>query len=727
MIECGKCGTANHFDGAIFCKSCGAELSARVAVKVEDEPIPDQKKAQDVVAQPDNAIAQEESDFIITDLPGDETVDRKPAEQPLVGGFDQLLKRYENEQTPTAQREEAIEPAQLSSDLGIESPTDYLMREQQESVPESPEVAPDRETNMESSHLQPVLSPMNEPKVEKKIDAKPKRDSEHIVSDDERNKLLSSLQKTLAEEDAVAAKETTKDVAAPQASAAPPQWEPKPAAPPDVQAEEMTESTITKESAVIAVASRATQTQPHLSVLMRGHNLVFPEKAHLVPGEHITYGNQQYMIKKGSLDRKQLIIGAAIGLVVVTSLLIAMFSGSSGPKPSLYGVVTNSETREILAGVTVTIQQTGASTVTDEAGMFKFPGLADGRYDLKVEGGLYETQMMPASILNGESKMVHGTLSPLLAQKQSYAYTPPSSDNEAVVNSGPLFGSLKVKCSISDATVLVDGKALGSVGQTLKRIAPGTHTVEVQREGYEVWSQQVKIDEDQTTTLTAALAEAKSAEPVAYGASDFFQQAEALYAEKNYTEAIGYYTLALAKDNTMVQAYIRRAEANEASGKNLNARADYRSAADLYLHSNRFADAVGCYDKIIAMSPNASDAYQLRGWAKIASGNYDSGLKDLEKALSFNKDDTQSQFEYGKALYITNNYKESEKTLKKIRKYADDTPEIYGYLALTYLAQGNESDARKNYESFTKRANSSQVARMSTESGWQRLTATAGK
>ena len=132
-----------------------------------------------------------------------------------------------------------------------------------------------------------------------------------------------------------------------------------------------------------------------------------------------------------------------------------------------------------------------------------------------------------------------------------------------------------------------------------------------------------------------------------------------------------------------MQAYLRRAEANEASNKTMNARADFRSAADVYLHSNRFAEAINCYDKIIAMAPNASDAYQLRGWAKISSGNYDGGLKDLEKALSFNKDDTQSQFEYGKALYITNNYKESEKILKKIRKYGDDSPEIYAYLALT--------------------------------------------
>jgi Flp pilus assembly protein TadD len=455
--------------------------------------------------------------------------------------------------------------------------------------------------------------------------------------------------------------------------------------------------------------------------------LLFPGKAHLVPGEKITYGNHQYTIKKGSIDRKQLIIGGAAGLIVIAVLLIMGFGGSSMPKPSLYGVITDAGTKEVLAGISVSIPQTGASTVTNEAGMFTFPGLPDGRFDIKIEGTLYEAQMMPTSITNGESKMIHGSLSPLPSQGATYASTAIRSTNENVVSSGPLFGALKVKCGVSDAMVLVDGKALGSANQTFKKVTPGTHTIEVKRDGYEVWEQQVKIDEDQTTTLTVNLTEARAAGPVEYTANDFFQQAEALFTEKNYTEAIGYYTLALAKDNSFVQSYLRRAEANEASNKSMNARADFRSAADLYLHSNRFAEAVTCYDKIIEIAPNASDAFQLRGWAKISSGNYEGGLKDLEKALSFNKDDTQSQFEYGKALYITNNYKESEKALKKIRKYGDDSPEIYGYLALTYLAQGNESDARKNYDAFTKRASSAQSARMTTESGWQRLTATAGK
>jgi hypothetical protein len=718
MIECGKCGTANHFDGAMFCKNCGAELSSRVAVKVEDEPVRVQNKTQPIVTQSDTVEEQAETDFVITDLPIDEVeAKRSGSEQPLGGGFDQLLKRYESDQAAKALPDDPIEPAQLSSELGIESPTDYLMREQQEASESAGEIAiPSVEPITANEIRTEVTQPKEESKLAGGIDTQLKHASEHIVSDDDRDRLLNSLHKTLAEEDA----------AAPQHNL-PIEYPKIVDKREDIEMASMVESTPSPEAADIGTIGHSTQTHPHQSVFLRGHKLMFPDKAHLVPGEMLTYGNQQYMIKKGSIDRKQLIVGGVAGLIVITVMLIIAFSGGSPPKPALYGVITDIQTKEVLAGISVSIPQTGASTVTDEAGIFTFPGLPDGRYDVKMEGTLYEGQMMPISIVNGESKMLHSALAPLPSQGSIYATTAQRSSDENVVNSGPLFGTLKVKCSVSDAMVLVDGKAVGSASQTFKRMTPGTHTVIVKRDGYEDWEQQVKIDEEETTTLTVTLVDAKAAAPVEYTANDFFQQAEALFAERNYTEAIGYYTLAVAKDNSLVQAYVRRAEANEASGKTMNARADYRSAADIYLHSNRFAEAVTCYDKIIAASPNASDAYQLRGWAKISSGNYDSGLKDLEKALSFNKDDTQSQFEYGKALYITNNYKESEKVLKKVRKYGDDMPEIYAYLALTFMAQGNESDARKNYEAFNKRATSALAARMTNESGWQRLTATAGK
>ncbi|MCX6832820.1 MAG: carboxypeptidase-like regulatory domain-containing protein [candidate division Zixibacteria bacterium] len=405
MIECGKCGTANHFDGAMFCKNCGAELSSQVAVKVADEPARSHDKTQPIVTQPDTRKERSEADFVVTDIP----IDEVSSDQPLGTGFDQLLKRFESDQAAKALPEDAIEPAQLSSELGIESPTDYLMREKPEAPENMSEITmPMAEPAAASVVTAEPTPPMNEPKSVSGIDTKAKGASEHIVSDDDRNRLLNSLQKTLAEEDAAAAPQNQLHLDVQQTMSGPV----------NIEAANVVENPSTPETVEVGAVSRSIQTHKHQSVFVKGHKLLFPDKARLVAGEMITYGNQQYTITKGGIDRKQLMLGGSLGLTIIIVMLIIAFSGGTAPKPALFGVVTNAATKEVLAGINVSIPQTGASTVTDEAGMFTFPGLPDGRYDVKMEGTLYEAQMMPTSIVNGESKMLHGTLSPLLSQGQ---------------------------------------------------------------------------------------------------------------------------------------------------------------------------------------------------------------------------------------------------------------------------------------------------------------------
>ena len=412
--------------------------------------------------------------------------------------------------------------------------------------------------------------------------------------------------------------------------------------------------------------------------------------------------------------------------VLVIIMIVQSLTAPAPMKAAVFGVVTNSETNEVLAGISVTIPQLNMLTVTDEHGVFKFANIADGRYDVKVEGGLYEARFFPIVIKDNQSDIVYGSVNPILPQS---SVSTPVSNPVATANvpeDQPEYGTLKITSNVSDAQVLVDGKALGKVSQTFKRMKPGNRSIVIRADGYQEVAQVVNITGGETTELTANLLLLKSDAPVEYTAEDFFEQAERLQGEQKYIEAVGYYTLALAKDNSMVKAYLRRGEAHLQAGKKLNARADYRSAADLYINSGMYSQAIACYDKIIEFQPNASDAYSLRGWAEIAGGNYDKGLGDLQKALSFTPEDTQALFDVGKANYVTNRYKEAEKILKKIRKHADENPEIHGYLALTQLALGNENDARKSFDAFRKVASSGQVARMSTESGWQRLTALAG-
>jgi hypothetical protein len=223
MIECGKCGTANHFDGAIFCKSCGAELSSRVLVKIADEPTRSRDKTQPIATQSDTRAEQAGDDFIVTDLPIDDIESKKSGfEKPTLGGFDQLLKQYESDRETNLPAEDAIEPVQLSSELGIESPTDYLMRKQQE-IPEDDaiiamptiESAPASELPVEPTKPIAATSSVTRPGNEAM------RSDEHVVSDDDRDRLLNSLQKTLAEEKSAADSQSQHHLANQQAESVP--------------------------------------------------------------------------------------------------------------------------------------------------------------------------------------------------------------------------------------------------------------------------------------------------------------------------------------------------------------------------------------------------------------------------------------------------------------------------------------------------------------------------
>ena len=730
MIECSKCGSENHFDGAAFCKRCGAELSAKVAVQVVDVPDPLSKtekiRLNKKPAPPVTDLASEE--FTVEDV-------SDPAESPeelakieastQEGGIDKLLTLYGNDEPieQAASRDEDDSDTPVS--LGIETASDYLLREQdQMDQVESPTRAQSDQTRDhlqdKVSEIQSKLTVIDDDELEIKNpmgSSKPKGFGTAMAAD-EKTRLFDSLSKSLHNE--------------------------TPAAPVSIEASCQTidplagregpeilrpENLVTE----TPVDSSAPPLEPEPIVplppvaYLRSGKLTFPAQTRILPGDRVYHNDQEFLVSRGAVDKRSWILG---GVLVAIFIIIAIVQSITAPVPikaTLFGVVTNSETNEVLAGISVAIPQLSAATVTDEHGVFQFAGVPDGRYDVRVEGGLYEARFFPVVVKNNQSEIVSGSLNPILPEA-SAASSPIRSTSVPTTPSEeqPEFGTLKITCNVADASVLLDGKSLGKVSQVFKRLNPGARNIVVRADGFQEIAQSVNIVGGQSTELTANLLAINGDAPVEYTANDFFDQAEALFQEQKYVEAVGYYTLALAKNSTMVKAYLRRAEAHLQVGKKLNARADYRSAADLYINTAMYSQAIACYDKIIEFQPDASDAYNLRGWARISAGNYDDGLQDLQKALSFTPDDQQALFDVGKAYYVTNRYKDAEKILKKIRKHADEYPEIYGYLALTELAQGDENNARKAYDAFRKVASSAQIARMSTLSGWQRLTALAG-
>ncbi len=65
--------------------------------------------------------------------------------------------------------------------------------------------------------------------------------------------------------------------------------------------------------------------------------------------------------------------------------------------------------------------------------------------------------------------------------------------------------SISIDSDPSDSVIYLDGEKVGMTPDILRSIIPGTHEVEVRKDGYEVWSEIVNIESDEEKTLSATL------------------------------------------------------------------------------------------------------------------------------------------------------------------------------------------------------------------------------
>jgi hypothetical protein len=64
---------------------------------------------------------------------------------------------------------------------------------------------------------------------------------------------------------------------------------------------------------------------------------------------------------------------------------------------------------------------------------------------------------------------------------------------------------------------------------------------------------------------------------------------------------------------------------------------NYEELGDLYFDEQKFARAKDCYDKAITNRTDHPDPFYRRGNCEIVAGDYQNAIKDLEKAVSFDR------------------------------------------------------------------------------------------
>ena len=66
-------------------------------------------------------------------------------------------------------------------------------------------------------------------------------------------------------------------------------------------------------------------------------------------------------------------------------------------------------------------------------------------------------------------------------------------------------GTISIKSKPENAMIFLDGKEVGATPDILKSVAPGSHEVEVRKDGYDVWNKSVEVEADKKKSLTLEL------------------------------------------------------------------------------------------------------------------------------------------------------------------------------------------------------------------------------
>ena len=69
--------------------------------------------------------------------------------------------------------------------------------------------------------------------------------------------------------------------------------------------------------------------------------------------------------------------------------------------------------------------------------------------------------------------------------------------------------TIEISVNVAGARVLVDGREVGPTPVSGVSVSPGSHRIRVEKEGYEVYEKQVRVEPDRTFSMQVYLDSAK--------------------------------------------------------------------------------------------------------------------------------------------------------------------------------------------------------------------------
>lgn len=684
MKICPNCKTQNLFDGAQFCKDCGAPLDSA---------------AEQHNTRPDQS-ADDKLDFVVTESIGTSSPE-------LIG--------MENPGNPTRNTDDGLEiksTANLLEDEAAGIPLhDANIVENGpigDSTPPPPPVADQNPQLSQATAPDKKSSPLKEKSEIRKLS---KEEIAHITNylyQDQEGPETANQRPSRKEIGQTSASEDT--TSSPQNSV-------RPISDP-------------------AQAVNIPKTHKVRGVAFFKNNFIqIVGSSNLHTGDELTINDKHYLLRPKKFSKK-LTIGLLVGVFAI--LLFMVGSQFINPTVSgdgeIIGIILDQNHQPFIAGARVTIPALNKITKTNAQGFFRFELVPTGTYDLVYELGDEYVGRSNATVTSGQTTlMTFGNAQPkprasssprteiegsggVSPARQETARTRDNSGSETKTREASGYGNLKLAANIADARLSIDDKILGAGNNTYSRIKAGRHKIKVEKAGYAEYTGTVEVASDQTTSLNVVLNAKSESSGAALTAADYFGQGEAALAANTYQKAVGAYSNALKVSPGYKEAYWKRAEAYGKLNQNEEAADDYIRLGEIYRVAGAHDQAINSFTSALTYSPKNRVALVGRGGAKLDNGDYRPALADFEEALKTDDQFYPALYGCGISQFRLGNNKQADKYFKNAYRINQKDPYLYQYMMLNYLALDDIKNMKKIYTEFKAIAAPTELAEFKSSS-----------
>ena len=442
----------------------------------------------------------------------------------------------------------------------------------------------------------------------------------------------------------------------------------------------------------------------------------------LRPGDQVKIGEKEFVLKarakKNKLPYLFVFVSLVVGLLISSQLLKGEGSGK------LIGVVLEPETKTLLSDAKVHIKELGEEVRSNRLGFFIFDAVPSGSYTLCTSLGGYQATEDKVTI----AKKQPTTLTVLLpvnrltrlSGKSSEGAIPPVGASPGTEGQSR-YGAMRIESNVSDPAVTVDDWRLGMGNRTYQGIYVGKHTVKITKQGYQDFTQQVKIKSGETLSLKINLSEAERGTPIPQTSEEWIALARSQMNSHDFSAAANSYSQALILDPKSAEAFLGRGLVYLQVDDRFMALADLGKAAEHYTQEGDYHKAIVCYTNLLGLDEQNLDFLYNRGLCHLRLGQYQESICDLEETVELDKEFFLGYLNLGKLFYKLGDYELSLKHYKKAKKLDSTNPQVYAGLAKAYFAKGKKSSAKKNRKKFKEFSTYVDRERMKQDPKWREL------